>query len=47
MVIKNYRTYILSIRDGLNIIGQLYIYLRTLSIGRRLATRWNRDYNIY
>jgi hypothetical protein len=38
---------ILSIRDGLNIIGRLYIRSRILSIGRRLATRWSRDYNIY
>jgi hypothetical protein len=39
MVIKNYKTYILSIRDGSNIIGRLYIRLYILSIGRRLATR--------
>jgi hypothetical protein len=38
---------ILSVRDGLNITGQLYIRLRTLSIGRRLATRRSRDRNIY
>jgi hypothetical protein len=39
MVIKNYRTYILSVRDRLNIARQLYIRSRTLSIGRRLVTR--------
>jgi hypothetical protein len=38
---------ILSIRDRLNIIGRLYIRLYTLSIGRRLATGWNYNRNIY
>ena len=39
--------YTLSVRDGLNIIGQLYIYLRILSIGRRLVTKLSSNYNIY
>jgi hypothetical protein len=47
MVIKNYKTRILSVRDGLNIAGRPYIRSRILSVGRRLATRRSRDYNIY
>jgi hypothetical protein len=47
MIIKNNKTRILSVRDRLNITGQLYIRLRTLSTGRRLATRRSRDYNVY
>jgi hypothetical protein len=47
MIIKNNKTRILSVRDGLNITGQLYIRLRTLSIGRRLATGRSRNCNIH
>jgi hypothetical protein len=39
MPIKNNKIYILSVRDGLNIIGRLYIRLYIFSIGRRLVTR--------
>jgi hypothetical protein len=39
MPIENNKTRILSIRNGLNITGRLYIYSRTLSVGRRLVTR--------
>jgi hypothetical protein len=38
---------ILSVRDGLNIIGRSHVRSRILSIGRRLATRRSRDRNIY
>ena len=36
---KTNKTRILSVRNGLNIIGKLYIRLRILSIERRLATK--------
>ena len=36
---ENRKTRILSIRDGLNVVGRPYVRPRTLSIGRRLATR--------
>jgi hypothetical protein len=38
---------ILSVRDGLNIAGRSHIHLRTLSVGRRLATGQSRNYNAY
>jgi hypothetical protein len=44
---KNNKTCILSVRDGSNIIGQSHVRSRILSIGRRLATGWRRDRNIY
>ena len=47
MSIKNNKVYTLSIRDGLNIVGQLYIRFYILNIGRRLVTKRSCDYNIY
>jgi hypothetical protein len=47
MPIKNNKTRILSIRNGSNITGRLYICSRTLSTGRRLATGWDRNRDIY
>jgi hypothetical protein len=47
MIIKNNKTYILSVRDGLNIVGRSHVYSRTLSIGRRLATGRSYDRNVY